>query len=150
MRPIFGAWRWRPRGSRDLTALTIVGVVVGTFTLVVSLSVDQSVEWAIVAHFHEDDRLRKVLVHTKYQPIAQDIPESEREPRVPTSEAKRYWIRRELVGIGEGCFTGIDASVWMPRSPSCRSIEPLSNKMLCPPFLFIRLLAGDFRLMTTG
>ncbi len=65
------------------TALTIIGVVVGTFTLVVSLSVDQSVEWAIVAHFHEDDRLRKVLVHTKYQPSAEDIPESERAAAGP-------------------------------------------------------------------
>ena len=85
------------RQQKVRTALTIIGVVVGTFTLVVSLSVGQGVERAIVALFHEDDRLRKVVVHTKYQPSAEDVPESEREPRGPMSEAKRERIRRALV-----------------------------------------------------
>ena len=79
-------------------------MVVGTFTLVVSLSVGQGVERAIVALFHEDDRLRKVVVHPKYQPSAEDVPESEREPRGPMSEAKRERIRRALVRNWRGVF----------------------------------------------
>ncbi len=85
------------RQQKVRTALTIIGVVVGTFTLVVSLSVGQGVEQAIVALFHEDDRLRKVAVQPKYQPSAADVPESEREPRGSMSEAKRERIRRALV-----------------------------------------------------
>jgi putative ABC transport system permease protein len=85
------------RQQKVRTALTIIGVVVGTFTLVVSLAVGQGVERAILALFHEDDRLRKVLVHRKFLPSALDVPESEREPRGPMSEAKRARIRRSLV-----------------------------------------------------
>ena len=52
------------RQQKVRTALTIIGLVVGTFTLVVSLSVGQRVERAIVALFHEDDRLRKIMMHS--------------------------------------------------------------------------------------
>jgi putative ABC transport system permease protein len=85
------------RQQKVRTALTMIGVVVGTFTLVVSLAVGQGVDRAIVALFHEDDRLRKVSVHPNYQPSAAEIPESEREPRGSMSEAKRARLRRVLV-----------------------------------------------------
>jgi putative ABC transport system permease protein len=90
------------RRQKARTALTIIGVVVGTFTLVVSLSVGQGLERAIVALFHQDDRLRKIAAHVRYEPKAEDVPESEREPRGPMSESKRQRIRRILVRTWRG------------------------------------------------
>jgi putative ABC transport system permease protein len=85
------------RQQKVRTALTVIGVVVGTFTLIVSLAAGQGVERAIVALFHEDDRLRKVDVHPNYQPSNAEVPESEREPRGSMSEAKRARLRHALV-----------------------------------------------------
>ncbi len=90
------------RQQKVRTALTMIGVVVGTFTLVVSLAVGQGVERAIVALFHEDDRLRKVSVHLNYQPSAAEIPESEKEPMGSMSEAKRARLRHALVRSWSG------------------------------------------------
>ena len=58
-------------------------MVVGTFTLVVSLSVGQGIERAIVTLFHQDDRLRKIAASATFQENAEDVPESEREPVDP-------------------------------------------------------------------
>jgi putative ABC transport system permease protein len=90
------------RRQKARTALTIIGVVLGTFTLVVSLSVGQGIERAIVTLFHQDDRLRKIAAHATFQENAEDVPESEREPRGPMSEAKRQRIRRALVRSWHG------------------------------------------------
>ena len=44
------------RQQKVRTLLTLAGVVIGTFTLVVSLAVGRGVERAIVSLFHKDDR----------------------------------------------------------------------------------------------
>src|SRR5208282_5235518 len=44
------------RQQKVRTLLTLAGVVIGTFTLVVSLAVGRGVDRAIVSLFHEDDR----------------------------------------------------------------------------------------------
>ena len=49
------------RQQKVRTALTLIGVVVGTFALVLSLAVGRGVDRAIVNLFHEDDRLRKIV-----------------------------------------------------------------------------------------
>ena len=113
------------RQQKVRTALTIIGVVVGTFTLVVSLAVGQGVDRAIVALFHEDDRLRKVAVHPNYQANAADIPESEREPRGSMSEAKRGRIRRALIRS----WRGMSAQRLAIRldAPAVRRIEAIGH-----------------------
>jgi putative ABC transport system permease protein len=85
------------RQQKVRTALTLIGVVVGTFTLVLSLAVGRGVDRAIVNLFHDDDRLRKVQVMTKYEPSAEDVPADRREPKGPMSDAKRARIRTALV-----------------------------------------------------
>ncbi len=79
------------------TILTIVGVVIGTFALVLSLSVGRGVDQAIVALFHQDDRLRKISVNENYAIPPQEVPAAEREPKGAMSEAKRQRIRMALV-----------------------------------------------------
>ena len=79
------------------TLLTLAGVVIGTFTLVVSLAVGRGVDRAIVSLFHEDDRLRKIYVMPIYAPAAGDLPAAKREPQGTMSEAKRERIRKALI-----------------------------------------------------
>lgn len=85
------------RQQKVRTLLTLAGVVIGTFTLIVSLAVGRGVDRAIVALFHEDDRLRKVEVFPKYEPSAGDIPAALREPKGAMSEAKRERISKAIV-----------------------------------------------------
>jgi putative ABC transport system permease protein len=79
------------------TILTITGVVIGTFALVLSLSVGRGVDHAIVSLFHEDGRLRRIMVNEKYDQTAEDVPAEAREPKGTMSEAKRKRISKALV-----------------------------------------------------
>src|SRR4051794_4777814 len=76
------------RQQKVRTTLTLVGVVVGTFALVLSLAVGRGVDRAIVNLFHDDDRLRKVQVMANYEQSAEDVPADRREPKGPMSDAK--------------------------------------------------------------
>ena len=85
------------RQQRVRTALTIIGVVVGTFALVLSLAVGRGIDRAIVNLFHEDDRLRKIMVNTKYEESIENVPIDRREPKGEMSDAKRARLRKALV-----------------------------------------------------
>ena len=70
------------RQQKVRTSLTLAGVVIGVFTLVVSLAVGRGVDRAIVSLFHEDDdcvRFRS----SSFEPAAGDIPAAKRNPRAP-------------------------------------------------------------------
>ena len=84
------------------TALTLIGVVVGTLALALSLAVGRGVDRAIVKLFHEDDRLRKVTVNPKFEETAEDVPADRREPRGSMGDAKRARIRKALVRSWNG------------------------------------------------
>ena len=59
------------------TILTITGVVIGTFALVLSLAVGRGVDAAIISLFHEDARLRKISVNVRYDTTPEEVPDSE-------------------------------------------------------------------------
>jgi putative ABC transport system permease protein len=79
------------------TILTITGVVIGTFALVLSLAVGRGVDHAIVSLFREDDRLRKISVNEKYETTAEEVPDSERTPKGTMSDAKKERITKALI-----------------------------------------------------
>jgi len=85
------------RQQKVRTILTIAGVTIGTFALVLSLSVGRGVDRAIVALFHEDDRLRTISVSEKYEMPAEAVPPEEREPKGSMSDIKRRRISKALV-----------------------------------------------------
>jgi len=85
------------RQQKVRTILTIAGVVIGTFALVLSLSVGRGVDRAILALFHDDDRLRKISVSEKYEMAAEAVPPEEREPKGSMSDTKRRRISKALV-----------------------------------------------------
>jgi len=85
------------RQQKVRTILTIAGVVIGTFALVLSLSVGRGVDRAILALFHDDDRLRKISVSEKYEMAAEAVPLEAREPKGSMSDTKRRRISKALV-----------------------------------------------------
>ena len=85
------------RQQKVRTILTVTGVVIGTFALVLSLAIGRGVDHAIVSLFHEDSRLRKITVNKNYETTAEEVPASEREPKGVMSDAKRKRIRKALV-----------------------------------------------------
>ena len=79
------------------TALTVLGVAIGTFTLVASLSVGNGVEAALLRQFRKSDRLRKIALYRNYEAKAEDIPAAELKVEGPMTDAKRARLRTSLV-----------------------------------------------------
>ncbi|MHB1559496.1 MAG: ABC transporter permease [Isosphaeraceae bacterium] len=84
------------RQQKVRTTLTLVGIVVGTFALAMSLAVGRGIDRAIVALFQKDNRLRKIWVFPFYQDIADNLPADRREPTGTMSDAKRERLRKAI------------------------------------------------------
>jgi putative ABC transport system permease protein len=84
------------------TALTVLGVAIGTFTLVVSLAVGLGVDRAIVGLFRGTAALRQVVVGVEYTSAPAEGEGAPPEPPVEgeMSDAKRARIRRALAEMG--------------------------------------------------
>jgi putative ABC transport system permease protein len=79
------------------TFLTTLGVILGTFVLVASVSIGRGVRDKIMSLFQRHDQLRKIEVHPNYTFEEQDIPEQKLEIKGAVSEAKRERLREALV-----------------------------------------------------
>ncbi len=90
------------RQQKVRTVLTLIGVVVGTLALVLSLAVGRGIDRAIVNLFHQDDRLRKITVQPNYHISSEDMPAELREPKGSMSDAKRKRIRKALERTWDG------------------------------------------------
>ena len=84
------------RQQKVRTILTMIGVIVGTFTLVMSLSIGRGVDRAILALFRETDSLRKIEIRTRFETRPEDIPESERTPAGAMGDARRKRMQHAL------------------------------------------------------
>jgi putative ABC transport system permease protein len=78
------------------TLLTTLGVVIGTFILVVSLAIGQGVEQLVLREFRRNDQLRQIQVHTGYGAREAAIPPEELVVEGDMSEAKRERIRKAM------------------------------------------------------
>jgi putative ABC transport system permease protein len=90
------------RQQKVRTVLTLIGVVVGTLALALSLAIGRGVDRAIVNLFHKDDRLRKIEVLPNYHMTPEDMPPERREPKGTMSDAKRARMRRALINTWGG------------------------------------------------
>jgi putative ABC transport system permease protein len=79
------------------TLLTTLGVVIGTFILVVSLAIGQGVEQVVRHEFGRNDQLRQIQVHTSYRVREANIPPEELVVKGSMSEAKRERLRKALI-----------------------------------------------------
>src|SRR5262249_7008524 len=78
------------------TVLTLIGVVIGTFVLVVSLSVGTGVTDAAMREFRRHDELRRIIVYPGFGGDA-GIPPDEIAVRGDVSDAKRERLRQALI-----------------------------------------------------
>jgi putative ABC transport system permease protein len=77
--------------------LTTLGVVIGTFVLVMSLSISLGVKKAVDREFRKHDQLRKIQVWPTYQADEKEIPPAAVEVNGKMGDAKRARIREALV-----------------------------------------------------
>ena len=120
------------RQQKVRSVLTLAGVVIGTFTLAVSLAIGRGVDRAIVALFQVDDRIRKIIVSPRYEPDSSKMPEADREPRGTMSEAKRNRLRKAIVnawGRSHGFSQKVPLTTArmdeLSRLPHVQSVEPM-------------------------
>jgi putative ABC transport system permease protein len=78
------------------TILTMIGVVIGSFVLVVSLSVGTGVKDAAMREFRRHDELRRIMVYPGYGGEA-GIPPEEIAVKGDVSDAKRERLRQALI-----------------------------------------------------
>ncbi len=79
------------------TLLTLIGIVAGSFLLVVSISIGQGVEETTVRQFRKYGQLRSINVFPGFQPLEKVIPPADLEVKGAMSEAKRQRIRQGLI-----------------------------------------------------
>src|SRR5437870_5681046 len=88
------------RQQKTRTALTTLGVVLGTCMLTFSLSIGQGVQNALDRQFRQNDNLRRIQIYAGRGPRDLDdtgIPPEAIEVHGRMSEEKRKRIRRTLV-----------------------------------------------------
>jgi putative ABC transport system permease protein len=79
------------------TALTTLGVVIGSFVLLLSLSIGQGVRAVIADEWRRNDQLRRINVWVGRQSLEQDIPPEEIEVKGEMSDARRERLRQALI-----------------------------------------------------
>jgi putative ABC transport system permease protein len=79
------------------TALTTLGVAVGTLVLFLSLSIGMGVRDAVLQQIRRHDDLRKVELRSGYGKVEEHIPPGEVEVKGEMSDAKRKRIHDRLV-----------------------------------------------------
>jgi putative ABC transport system permease protein len=85
------------RQQKVRTFLTLLGVVIGTFVLLLSLSIGQGVRETIVREFHRNDELRRIVVFPHWRVKAEDIPPDALVLQGAMSEERRERLRQALV-----------------------------------------------------
>lgn len=84
------------RQQKVRTALTLLGVIIGTFVLLLSLSVGQGVRTAINKEWHRNDQLRRIHVHPIWRVQPEDIPAEELVIKGEMSAARRERLRQAI------------------------------------------------------
>jgi putative ABC transport system permease protein len=79
------------------TLLTTLGVLLGTFVLVGSVSIMQGIRDLSMSWFQRHDQLRKIEVMPGYTTKETDVPESEKRVEGKMDDAKRERLREALI-----------------------------------------------------
>jgi putative ABC transport system permease protein len=79
------------------TALTLSGVVIGTFILAINLSLGRGTQDEILRQLRRGQELRQVMVWPRYEAREQDIPAEDLQVKGDMSDAKRARLRQAIV-----------------------------------------------------
>jgi putative ABC transport system permease protein len=77
--------------------LTLLGVIIGTFVLVLSLSIGLGVHTLVMDEFRKHDHLRKISVNPAYKADESEVPPKELKVQGTMSDEKRERIRHALL-----------------------------------------------------
>jgi putative ABC transport system permease protein len=78
------------------TLLTTLGVFLGTFVLVISVSIGTGLRERAMALFRQNDQLRKIEVRPEYFRSEEEVPQGELEVKGEMDDAKRKRLREAL------------------------------------------------------
>jgi len=123
------------RQQKVRTILTMVGVVVGTFALALSVSVGRGVDRAIVALFQSEDRLRKIGLTERFELPAEAVSAEESEPKGSMSDAKRQRIRKSLMRTLTNKHTHAPLAPMDPKG--LERVRALDHVVRVEPFIYI-------------
>src|SRR5207247_9757227 len=79
------------------TTLTTLGVVIGAFLLILSLSIGQGVKSAVLTELRRYDQIRKILVWPGTQAKAEQVPKELLEIKADISDEKRERLRQAIM-----------------------------------------------------
>src|SRR5262245_22740950 len=85
------------RQQKVRTALSVLGVVIGTFALTLSVSVGRGVEGAIVRMFRQFDQLRRIQITPGFETKEAEVPATALKIEGRISDARRERLRHALV-----------------------------------------------------
>lgn len=88
--------------QKTRTILTVLGVVIGSLVLLLSLSVGQGVREIIAAEWRRNDQLRRITVWPNFRPPEADIPEKDIQVKGEMSDERRERLRQTLIRGWQG------------------------------------------------
>jgi putative ABC transport system permease protein len=128
------------RQQKLRTFLTVVGVVIGTLALVLSVSIGRGVDRAIVAPFLEDDRFRRVNLFEKFELPEVAVSAEAREPKGSMSDAKRRRVSQSLVRTATRTHTHVPLAHLDAKG--IERLRTLDHVMKVEPFINLGVKAS--------
>jgi putative ABC transport system permease protein len=92
--------------QKTRTALTTLGVVIGSFLLILSLAIGEGVKTAVVNELRRYDQIRKILVWQGTQVTEEQVPKEMLEVKGEISEEKRERLRQAIMRRYRGKMIG--------------------------------------------
>lgn len=117
------------RQQRGRTALSLVGVVIGSLILIFSLAAQSSVSDAVMRVFSMGDQLRRISISQGYggQVDEEDIPAEEIEVKGKMSAEKRRRIRQMLISQWQGANQRERTIITQERLDEIRSLDHVAK-----------------------
>src|ERR1700733_15355394 len=85
------------RQRKVRTVLAILGVAVGSFVLVTSLSIGEGVQGVLLEQLRKQDQLRRIIVWQGNGGCREDVPAADLDVKGEMSEARRQRLREAII-----------------------------------------------------
>jgi putative ABC transport system permease protein len=132
------------------TVLTTFGVVIGSFVLILSLSIGYGVRETARRELARHDQLRKIRIYTRNRATEDDVPEEELQIKGRMSEARRDRLRQALIRRWYGKRKGTTTAVLTPERLEEIAGLPHVEAVVPDTWLNCRALFDGQRSFVTG
>ncbi len=137
------------RQQKTRTALSLIGVVIGSLMLLFSLASRRGVQDAVARVFSMSKEMRQIEVYTSWDFAEQEVPEEELEVHGEVDEAMRLRIREMLFRRWQFKHAGERVGLTRER---IESIESLQHVQSVHPDaeIYVQLMQGQNELQARG